>query len=72
MAKKPITRDKLLKDISNFCRENSISFTEFGSRALADPGFYTRLKKGRSPTLERIEKVYDFMDNQGAANDIWA
>jgi hypothetical protein len=75
---KPLTRAQILKDIRLFCKSNAISTTEFGVRALNDSSFYGRLSNGKSPTLDRIERVYNFMSEdaqlgdsqQGAYDDI--
>ncbi len=61
MQFKPLSHAQLIRDITDFCRESDISLTEFGHRALNDGAFVGRLKQGKSPTLERIERVYDWM-----------
>lgn len=60
--KKPITREKLLKDITDFCNKWQISWTNFGVLAVNDSALVCRMQQGRSPTLERIELIYDFME----------
>ncbi len=67
MQPKPLSHAQLLKDIDDFCRWAELSATEFGRQALNDSAFVGRLKLGKSPTLERIERVYDWMASHGAA-----
>jgi hypothetical protein len=55
-------RAQIIEEIESFCRENKISTTDLGLRALKDGSFFGRLKKGdRSPTIDRVERLYDFM-----------
>lgn len=61
--KKPISRSKFKEDMKNFCALHKMNVTEFGLRALGDGSFIGRFEKGTSPTLDRIERVYDFMCN---------
>ncbi len=66
---KPLTRKNIVKDIEAFCAKHGLTPTEFGLKALNDGSFFGRLNKAdRSPTLERIERVYEFMDKHDAEN----
>lgn len=67
---KPISREKMIADIDKFCGEFGLSPTDFGIQALNDSAFYGRLVSGKSPTLDRIERVYEFMQSAGGAHDL--
>lgn len=67
MQFKPITHAQFLKDVEDFCQRQGMSTTEFGTRALNDSAFFGRLAKGNSPTLDRIERVYDFIAKHSGA-----
>lgn len=59
--KKPLTAQRFLKDVRAFCKKYKISPRDVGVRALNDTAFFGRLERGKSPTLLRVERVYDFM-----------
>lgn len=40
--------------------------TDFGREAVADPGFVTQLRRGRSPSLATADKVLAFIDRLDA------
>jgi hypothetical protein len=61
----PITRQKLINDIEEYCSRHNISTSEFGRQVFKDSSFYGRVIRGRSPTLERIEMVYNFIAANG-------
>lgn len=58
---KLISRKTVLDDIANFCKEQSITKTEFGMRAVSNGAFVGRIEKGQSPGLETLERAYKFM-----------
>jgi len=58
---KPITAEQFLEDVVDFCDNNKMSFRDVGVLALNDTAFFGRLRDSKSPTLARIERVYDFM-----------
>lgn len=58
---KPITHEQFLADVKDFCRLYGISERNIGLRALNDTAFVGRIRAGKSPTLVRVEAVYDFM-----------
>ena len=58
---KLISRQQVLSDIGDYCRENGLTKTEFGIRAVSNGAFVGRIEKGQSPGLETLEKAYLFM-----------
>lgn len=62
---KPITREKFLEDIEAFCEKEKIALSAVGKKIFNDTAFYTKVKNGRSPTLERVEEFYDYVANYG-------
>ena len=58
---KPITHQQFLDDVQSFCRVYAMSEREIGLSALKDTAFVGRIRAGRSPTLARVEAVYEFM-----------
>lgn len=61
MIIKPITADKFRSDVEAFCKKYKMSRRDVGVRSLNDPAFFLRIQKEKSPTLARVERVYDFM-----------
>lgn len=61
MIIKPLSHQAFVADFEDFCSTHKIALSELGFRALKDRAFYLKLKRGHSPTLQRIERVYDFM-----------
>lgn len=61
MIIKPITLLSFRRTVDDFCEKYEVSRREFGVQALNDTAFYTRLRKEIYPTLDRVERVYDFM-----------
>lgn len=59
--KKPITIEKFMKDVIVFCNENLIAPSELGATLFNDRSFFTRLRNGISPRLEKVEATYDYM-----------
>lgn len=58
---KPITLQSFRADIDSFLKRHDMSRREIGTRALNDSAFYLRLQKEIYPTLQKVERVYDFM-----------
>lgn len=61
MTIKRLTQAEFIRDIETFSLLNNMALSEIGFRALNDRAFYAKIKKGLSPTLQRVERVYDFM-----------
>ena len=61
MTIKRLTHEEFVRDIEAFSALNGLALSEIGFQALKDRAFYLKLKKGLSPTLQRVERVYDFM-----------
>ncbi len=54
----------LLQEIDAFRAETGMSATAFGEKSLNDGGFLRGLaKRGRSPGLETVERVRNFMSS---------
>lgn len=63
---KPFSREKFISDIEKFCEREDLAPTKVGVMIFNDSAFYGKLiREKRSPTLERIEKFYDFVANYG-------
>jgi hypothetical protein len=56
----PAARD-LLAEVERYLRETGLGPTEFGTRAMRDGNFVQRLRGGRTPTLQTIDRVRAFM-----------
>lgn len=61
MIIKPISAQSFRKDVDDFCKTHKLSRRDVGVKALNDSAFFLRLQKEKSPTLARVERVYDFM-----------
>ena len=61
MTIKPLTHDKFVSDMNEFCRATGMAKSELGFQAINDRAFYLKVVRGNSPTLQRIERIYDFM-----------
>lgn len=61
-----MTKDEFLAEIDTYCRAAGMAVTPFGTAAVGDPGFVTRLKKGGDVTLRVVEKVRAFMRDNPA------
>lgn len=59
--KKPLTHEKFLLDVEAFCVRHGLPDRQFGLNAANDTALLHRLRSGISPTLSRVEQVYDFM-----------
>jgi hypothetical protein len=63
-----ISREQIVADILQHCSANNLTTAELGIRALKDSGFFTRLKSGTSVGLERIERLYAYMEKTAAGD----
>lgn len=58
------------REIEQFLSDTGMSPTRFGKRAVGDPAFVFKIRKGRDVTLGTAEKVRLFMRTEiGAANE---
>ncbi len=55
------TRDELLREIDAFLKETGMAPTIFGRDAVKDRALMISLRKGRSPTLDTVDKIRAFM-----------
>lgn len=63
---KPFSREQFISDIEKFCEREGLAPTKVGVMIFNDSAFYSKItRERRSPTLERIEKFYDFIANYG-------
>lgn len=53
-------------EVEAFLAETGTSKTALGKEALGDPGFVDGLRNGRRPRLDTVQRVRDFIDEQGA------
>jgi hypothetical protein len=56
----------LVDEIDVFRSRKSMTSSAFGRAAVNDPNFYGDLKDGRMPSLKLIDRVREFMQEQGA------
>lgn len=54
-------KEALLKSIEKFILANRMPETTFGIRAMSDPSFIAKLRKGRSVRIDTAEKLRGFM-----------
>jgi predicted transcriptional regulator len=57
---------KFREEIEAFLRENEISATAFGKKAMNDPKFVFDIREGRKPSLDAVDKVRAFMQSEAA------
>lgn len=55
------TRDTLLKEIDAFLDRYGMAAAKFGEEAVSDPAFVLRLRAGRSPRIDTVDRVRQFM-----------
>jgi 2,4-dienoyl-CoA reductase-like NADH-dependent reductase (Old Yellow Enzyme family) len=55
------SREAFLAEIEAFIRKAGYSATRFGREALKDPRFVHDLREGRSPSIDTVERVRNFM-----------
>lgn len=61
-----LTREKFAADVEAHLKATGIPPTQLGWRALRDPNFVFDLRKGRSPNLDIVCRVYAFMEKNRA------
>ncbi len=59
-------QQRFLAEVEEFLVQQKMLPAQFGIAALNDPSFVFDLREGRSPRLDTVEKVRDFM--RAAAN----
>ena len=60
------TQKELIDRIEQFCLRHDIAHTRFGRGAVNNPAFLRQLRDGKSPTLETLNKLSDFMERTDA------
>lgn len=60
-TKKPLTHSEFLCDMEMFCVTFGVSERELGRASVNDTALVLRVRSGKSPTLSRVEQVYQFM-----------
>jgi hypothetical protein len=58
---------QLLAAMKAYCARTGTSKTAFGLQATGDGYLISRIEKGRTPTLDTIDKVYRYMDRKTKA-----
>lgn len=61
-----LTTAAFLAIIEAFCERHQIKPSNFGKMAAADSGFVNRLRKGRSPSLDKTTEVVRWMNKYDA------
>jgi len=61
------TAEKLLKEIEAFCLRHRMSETAFGREVARDNHMVSRIRKEKSLTTRRLDKIRDFMRRRDAA-----
>ena len=62
--------DELLEEIDAFLERTGMAHTRFGSEAMKDPSFVTRLRKNKNPTTKTVQKVRAFMERHQSADRV--
>lgn len=57
----------LIDEIEQFLERNNLSATRFGVLAAGDTKFVKTLRKGRTPRAATVERVRNWMQQQGEA-----
>jgi len=65
MKQHPTARE-LLTEIERYLHQHGLDPTTFGLRAMHDGNFIPRLRGGRTPRLQTIDRVRDFMRRKKA------
>lgn len=64
------TRDKFLAECDRFLRRFKMAETRLGQDAMNDPAFLSRVRAGRSPKSDTMDRVRDYMaDYRRKANE---
>ena len=50
-------REKFLADIDTFLAASGMNASEFGTAVMSDPTFVYRIRRGRAPRSDTIDKV---------------
>lgn len=58
----------LIQDVETYCSENGISESRFGELALNDRHFIRQLRAGRDLRMSTLERVRQFMAENGKKN----
>jgi hypothetical protein len=53
--------EQFAADVDAFLASSGMTATAFGKEAIGDPSFVTDLKRGRSPGLGSVDRVYEFI-----------
>ena len=56
------TPDAFRASIDHFLERTGMSQSQFGRRAVGDPGFVRQIRAGRSPTMRVAQRVIAFMN----------
>ncbi len=62
---KLVEHTALIEEIGTYCRRHNLSESTFGRRAVNDGKLVSRLRDGRSITLNTLEKVHEFIARDG-------
>lgn len=57
-----ITGSEFKSRVEDFLKERNMPATRFGIDAMKDPGFVFRLRSGRVPSIDTVNRVVKFMD----------
>lgn len=60
------TAESFLEEIEDFLKRSNMKESAFGRAALGDPNFVRDLRAGRSPGLDTVGKVSEFIRSQGS------
>ena len=60
-------REKFLADIDTFLASSGMNASEFGTAVMSDPTFVYRIRKGRAPRSDTIDKVTSWIAKHTAA-----
>jgi hypothetical protein len=55
------TQEELLAKVEAFCIRHEMAETRFGRDSVNNPNFIRGLREGKSPTLDTLNKVQEFM-----------
>ena len=75
------TPDAFRASIDHFLERTGMSQSQFGRRAVGDPGFVRQIRAGRSPTMRVAQRVTAFMsqpdffglpDPPAGGSTVWA
>lgn len=62
-------QEQFTREVEAFLSQHKLKAATFGRKALNDPMFVNDLRDGRSPTLETIDRVREFMSSVAAENE---